>query len=275
MKYGVVFPELDIHLLPELAQETEAAGWDGIFIWDGIFGLDPWIELAVMALHTQRVRLGTMLTPLSRRRPWKLAQETVTLDRLSHGRAILPVGLGAPGMIFGQVGEVTDRKTRAQLLDEGLAVLTGLWSGRPFSFAGTHYHLQDVTFTPTPIQQPRIPIWVVGAWPRPRSMQRVLRWDGLLTATMNDAGALAPVQPADIAAMRAYIEEHRTATTPFDIIVEGNTPTDDPARAAAIVRRYAAAGATWWLDNVCDIYWTPAGLEGMRARVRQGPPRHD
>src|SRR6185437_8645693 len=132
---------------------------------------------AAMALRTTRVRLGAIISPLSRRRPWKVARETVSLDNLSDGRLILPVGLGAlDDGGFGKVGEPTERKTRAELLDESLAILTGLWSGQPFSFSGKHYHLDEMTFTPPPIQRPRIPIWVVGAWPSERSMRRAIRY---------------------------------------------------------------------------------------------------
>lgn len=164
MRYGVTLPyEEDVRTIVDLGQEAEAAGWDGVFVWDGIDHNDPWITLAAIAARTERVRLGTMLTPLTRRRPWKVAQETATLDHLSNGRVVLPVGLGAPDTGFAKYGEETDRKLRAQRLDEGLDILDGLWSGQPFSYHGEHYQLQDVTFAPTPMQSPRIPIWVVGA----------------------------------------------------------------------------------------------------------------
>src|SRR5215212_7459062 len=99
MRYGFVIPTGDIHTIPELAAEAEAAGWDGVFIPDCIAihtpevpphpGYDPWIMLAAMAMRTERVRIGTVLTPLPRRRPWKLAREAVTLDQLSNGRLTL------------------------------------------------------------------------------------------------------------------------------------------------------------------------------------------
>src|SRR5437588_6335879 len=126
MQYGLTFPWVDPRTFAELAHEAEAIGWDGVFYWDGISIhelpiYDPWVALAGAAMRTERVRLGTMLTPLSRRRPWKLARETVTLDHLSKGRLILSVGLGTlDDGGFTKVGEATDRKVRAQLLDEGL-----------------------------------------------------------------------------------------------------------------------------------------------------------
>src|SRR5438128_11490299 len=205
MQYGFILPHGDIHTLAELAHEAEESGWDGVFYWDGIYiqeagpMYDPWIVLATMALRTERVRLGLILTPPSRRRPWKLARETATLDQLSHGRLVLPVGLGAlDDAGFTRVGEVIDRKERAQMLDESLEILAGLWSGQTFSFKGEHYSVQNLTFLPPPVQSPRIPIWVVGAWPRMKSMRRVLRWDGLLPNMLNDDGLPAEITPADL-----------------------------------------------------------------------------
>jgi hypothetical protein len=288
MRYGFVIPGGDVHEVIALAREAESAGWDGIFIPDCIAidsaldpdapGFDPWVTLAAIATQTERVRLGTMITPLSRRRPWKLARETATLDRLSRGRLVLPVGLGAlDDGGFGKVGEATDRTTRAELLDESLEIITGLWSGRPFRFEGKHYRLEEMTFQPAPVQSPRIPIWVVGAWPRMRSMRRVLRWDGLLPNKLSEDGSQAEVTREDIRAMRAYVDEHRAAAIPFDIVMEGETPGDDPATAAGIVGPFREAGATWWLESmwsprVAREGW-PGAVEGARQRIRQGPPR--
>ena len=164
-----------------------------MFTWDGIAigtmdTFDPWVVIAAMAMRTERIRLGAIVTPPSRRRPWKLARETMTLDRLSNGRLILPVGLGAlDDAAFGNVGEPTEARVRAELLDETLAILAGLWSGEPFAFSGTHYRFDEMTFRPTPVQQPRIPIWVVGAWPHEKSLRRTLAWDGIY-AQVEDRG---------------------------------------------------------------------------------------
>jgi alkanesulfonate monooxygenase SsuD/methylene tetrahydromethanopterin reductase-like flavin-dependent oxidoreductase (luciferase family) len=278
MQYGFIIPNGDIHTIVELASEAEAAGWDGIFYWDGIciegmeLMYDPWIVLAAIAMRTTRVKIGAILTPLSRRRPWKLARETASVDQLSHGRLVLPVGLGAlDDGGFGKVGEVTDRKTRAQLLDESLAILNGLWSGQPFSFQGEHYHVEEMAFRPTPVQQPRIPIWIVGAWPREKSMQRVLRCDGLMPTKLDASGQSVEVTPDDIRAMKTYIDERRTLTTPFDIIFEGETPGDQPAQAAALVRPYAEAGCTWWMESRWGA--NTSDVSEVRARIKQGPPR--
>ncbi|HKS70035.1 MAG TPA: LLM class flavin-dependent oxidoreductase [Ktedonobacterales bacterium] len=277
MKYGFIIPGGDLDTIVALAREAEEAGWDGVFYWDGICipdagpMFDPWVTLAAIATQTSRVRIGAIVSPLSRRRPWKVARETMTLDHLSNGRLVLPVGLGAlDDGGFGKVGEPTDRKTRAELLDESLDILTGLWTGRPFSYTGKHYHLDEMTFLPPPVQQPRIPIWVVGAWPREKSLARALRYDGILPDKLNPDGTREEMKPNDLRALAGYIAEHRTQTTPFDIIMEGETPGDDPAAAAAIVRPWAEAGATWWNEARWGAMGEP---EIVRARIRQGPPR--
>jgi hypothetical protein len=257
----------------ELGKEAEEAGWDGVFVWDGIDGNDPWVTLAAVATLTSKVKLGTIVTPLSRRRPWKLAQETATLDRLSNGRLILSVGLGAIETGFAKYGEEIDRKKRAALLDEGLEVLAGLWSGKPFTHEGQYYTIDNVDYYPRPVQQPRIPVWVVGAWPKPKSMERTLRWDGILPIVMHVDGSMAVPNSDELRAMKAYIDEHREGEGTFDIVTEGETPGDGPDEAAAIIRPLAEAGLTWWLENVWDTPRSTAGLEGMRRRVRQGPPR--
>src|SRR5690242_15276407 len=160
MKYGFVLPFGDARTAAELAKLAEDAGWDGFFTYEAAWGIDAWVSLAAAAMTTSRIRLGTMLSPISRMRPWKLASETATVDNLSGGRVILAVGLGAIETGFEQFGEVTDRKTRAELVDECLEILTGLWRGQPFSFEGKHYHVKECDFMPPPppVQQPRIPI---------------------------------------------------------------------------------------------------------------------
>ena len=271
MKYGFVFPGNDVQLAVDLAREAEAAGWDGYFVWDAVWSTDPWVTLGAVAAVTERIRIGTMITPVSRRRPWKLAGETATVDRLSNGRLILAVGLGATDTGFVKFGEETDRRVRAELLDEGLDIITGLWQGQPFGYEGTHYHVkpEDVHLTcPPPVQTPRIPIWVVGAWPRMKSMRRVLRYDGLLPNKISAKGKHEQVTPDDVRAMRAYVEEKRTLDTPFDIVMEGSTPGDDSDAAASIVQPWADAGATWWIEAL----WGTQVMDEVRARIQQGPP---
>jgi hypothetical protein len=271
MKYGFVMPGGDARTAADFAQEVEAAGWDGFFVWEPVWGVDAWIMLTAAAMRTEKIRLGTMVTPVSRMRPWKLASETATLDNLSGGRVILSVGLGAIDSGFAAFGEETDRKKRAELLDEGLDILTGLWRGQPFTYEGKHYRIKETRFfpPPPPVQKPRIPIWVVGAWPRMKSMRRVLRYDGLLPNKINEKGQIVEFSPDDLREMKAYIDQNRTETTPFDFVVEGTTP--DPQHAAEKIRPWADAGATWWIESM----WEAPNQDAVLARIKQGPPRID
>jgi len=215
VKYGFIIPGGTAAIHVEMAQEIEAAGWDGVFVADAVYWTDPWVSLAGVAMRTERVRLGTMLTPVSRRRPWELASETATLDQLSNGRVVLPVGLGAVDTGFERVGEATDRRVRAQLLDEGLELITRFWSGEPFSYHGEHYNVdwEAGMWTCSPVQSPRIPIWVVGVWPRMKSMRRALRWDGLLLDMMDEKGEHVRATPDDVRAIKASIKAgERNAT---------------------------------------------------------------
>lgn len=277
MKFGFVLPYGDARTAADFAHEAEEAGWDGFFVWEPVWGIEAWVSLTAAAMRTERIRLGTMITPVSRMRPWELASKTATLDNLSHGRVILAVGLGAPDTGFDSFGEVTDRKTRAELLDEGLDIVTGLWRGQPFSYEGKHYHLKPTAFAPPPppAQKPRIPIWVVGAWPRMKSMQRVLRYDGLLPNTMTAKGKHRKATPKDIQAMKVFVDGKRQAKTAFDIIVEGTTPGDNPGKATAIIRKWAKAGATWWIEAMWSAPQDANGLRAILKRIKQGPPPLD
>lgn len=277
MKYGFVLPYGDARTAADFAFEAEQAGWDGFFVWEPVWGWEAWMLLTAAAMRTQRIKLGTMITPISRLRPWELASKTVTLDHLSNGRVILSVGLGAVDTGFVEFGEVTDRKTRAELLDEGLDILTGLWRGQPFNYAGKHYHIKETKFypPPPPIQQPRIPIWVVGAWPKEKSMQRALRYDGLLPNVMNEQGQHQPATPEAISEIATYAKTQRADATPFDIVVEGQTPGDDGDAARSIVRQWIAAGATWWIEALWGAPDQPVDLDGILRRIKQGPPRAD
>ena len=237
-------------------------------------GIDAWVSLTAAAMQTERIRLGTLITPLSRMRPWKLASETATLDNLSGGRVILSVGLGAVDTGFVQFGEETDRKTRAKLLGEGLDIVTGLWRGQPFTYSGKHYQVQECHFNPPPppVQQPRIPIWVVGAWNWPKSMARVLRYDGLLPNVLDADRNHQPVTPESVAEMAAYVQENRPDAEPFDIVVEGETPGDNPTEAAEKVQPFAKAGATWWIESRWHEKPNAEGRQAVMKRIQQGPP---
>lgn len=277
MKFGVIVTTGDPRAAADLAALAEEAGWDGVFTYDAIaIGdqamYDPWVLLAAMAMRTARVRLGALVFAPARRRPWKLARETTTLDILSGGRLVLPVGLGAlDDAGFGNVGEPVDARTRARRLDETLAILDGLWTGEPFAFQGEHYRFGPMTFRPTPVQRPRIPVWVVGAWPHERSMRRAVRWDGLIIQALGPDGSPA-AGPEVLPEIVDWVRRERPAELrdhPFEIIVDGVTPAGDPAAAAAVARAHGEAGATWWIE----ADWANPSPGALRRRILAGPPR--
>ena len=239
------FGELaDPRVLAELAAAAEAAGWDGFFVWDHITYrapvravADPWVSLAAIACATSRVRIGPLITPLSRRRVHKVARETVSLDLLSSGRLTLGVGLGSPrNGEFEPFGEVTDPRERAVLLDRGLDALARYWSGE---------------FEPVPVQRPRIPVWVAGEWPHRRPVRRAVRWDGLFPTGLPGPDALAELAAETRAA--------RPEGAPFDLVVD-LPPEEDP-------RPWAQAGATW----VVTDFGLETAVAPVRAVIDHGP----
>jgi alkanesulfonate monooxygenase SsuD/methylene tetrahydromethanopterin reductase-like flavin-dependent oxidoreductase (luciferase family) len=275
LRYGIVLAPwgeyADPNVLARLAHEAETATWDGVFLWDAMLHdperlpkADPWIALAAIAMRTERLRIGTLVTPLPRRRPWKLAREVTTLDHLSGGRMILGVGLGDPSdeefQWFGEPG--VDHRTRARMLDEGLAILDGLWRGGPFGFEGEFYRLHEMTFTPRPLQRPRVPIWVGGWWPSRIPFRRAARWDGAVPGRLD-----RPLSPDDVRDLVQYVREHRSGEEHFDVVVAEPSGDDRPA-VRERVGAFAEAGATWWLEKGGA---QPA--DAIRAKVLQGPPR--
>jgi alkanesulfonate monooxygenase SsuD/methylene tetrahydromethanopterin reductase-like flavin-dependent oxidoreductase (luciferase family) len=283
MRFAINVPNFgdygDARVLAQIAREAEDAGWDGFFLWDHLQYFDPsqrvpvadpWIALSAIATVTRSIRLGPMITPIARRRPWKLARETVSLDHLSGGRLTLGVGLGGPPESdFAAFGEEVDPRVRAEMLDEGLAVLTGLWRGEPFSHQGEHYQIRDALFLPPPLQQPRIPIWVGGFWPHRAPFRRAAHWDGVFPADAATSGQRT-LTPDEIGQVTRYIARHRTTAEPFDVVITGETPGDEPTRAVDIVAPYAAVGCTWWLE---PLHGFRGPLDAMRDRIRQGPPQ--
>lgn len=275
MKHGLYAPNFgtfgNIADLVAFAKAAEEAGWDGFFLWDhiladpGIPFVDPWVAMSAIACSTRRIRIGTMVTPLPRRRPWKLAREAVTLDHLSQGRLILGVGIGGDGWReYSAFGEDAGEKRHGEMLDEGLEILTGLWTGEPFSFEGEHYTVRDAQFLPRPLQQPRIPIWTSGMWPNRKPFRRAAKWDGVFPL-----GKEQDLLPDDIRAIRAYIDEHRDPEAPYDLAVNGRVFAPDFTEEPVSARDHADAGVTWWMD----VYWGNVPMERVRANVRQGPPR--
>jgi alkanesulfonate monooxygenase SsuD/methylene tetrahydromethanopterin reductase-like flavin-dependent oxidoreductase (luciferase family) len=285
MRYGISIPNFGTWAEPatmvELARDAEAAGWDGFFLWDHIrFSAvplpvqDPWVLMAAIAARTERIILGPMVTPLPRRRPWVVARQAVSLDHLSNGRVILGVGIGEPPDVeFGAFGEPTDRKVRAEQLDEALAIITGLWSGEEFSFSGTHYHLEPMRFLPRPVQQPRIPIIVAGYLPNPGPFRRAARWDGMYPLSPRpDDEDWAEKFAALVGELRERHAEHAVDGMPFEILDGGETPGPyDPAVAER-------SGATWWIEslNPWRYGWDESErwpeIDPARDRIRSGPP---
>ncbi len=277
MKFGIVQPLGNARSAAEIAREAEQAGWDGFFVGEAVWHHDPWISLAAAAMCTSRIKLGTLVVQMPRYTPWKLASETASLDNLSNGRVILGVG---PGVFYYGYNafkdEITDKKIRGELMDEGVDLLTLLHRGKPFKYDGKHYHVdqpmvgKEEYFPSRPVQQPRVPIWMVGVWKRMKSMRRVLKCDGLLPNKMDCEGNLVDVQPEDLRQMKEYIQTNRTQDTPFDLIAEGQTQGLTENEIVAKLRPWVDAGATWWIE-------TPYGFpeDQARARLRQGPPRLD
>lgn len=267
----------DPRLLGVMAREAELAGWDGFFIWDHIaYSLgrtapmaDPVVTLAVVAAQTERIRFGALVTPLARRRPWKVARETVSLDILSGGRLILGAGLGEPVDVeFARFGEDADARVRAGKLDESLAIVSGLWSGEPFSYVGAHYRVEEVTFLPPPLQTPRVPVWIAGEWPNKPPFRRAARWDGIFPSKRG-VKVDEMMTPGDLDEIVRFIRQERTSDTSFAVALGGYTPAHDRSGAVAIVEPYVEVGLTWWLEGINSL---KLSLLEARERVRQGPP---
>ncbi len=279
MKFGLSLPNHgdygDIHQIIELARLAEDSGWDGFFLWDHIARgkapqVDPWIAMAAIACNTARMRLGLLVTPLSRRRPWKVAREIVTLDHLSNGRMILGVGLGDfQGKEFGNFGEESDKRIRGEMLDEGLEIIEGLQSGKTYNFSGNHYRIRQTDFNPRPIQLPRIPVWVAGKWPNKKPFRRAAQWDG--TVPIHRSRNLKEyLTPEEILAISDYIYQYRTTSTPFDICLSGVLPAKNPVEDRSILKPYQDVGVTWWIEF---IYSGTGSIKKNKDRVRLGPPR--
>jgi alkanesulfonate monooxygenase SsuD/methylene tetrahydromethanopterin reductase-like flavin-dependent oxidoreductase (luciferase family) len=277
---GAAGPGRDPRTMTELAALAEASGWDGItledyIVYQGNFGMptyDPWVVLAAMAMATTRLLLGTLVTPLPRRRPWRLASEAVTLDHLSAGRLILGVGAGdSKEPSFVDAGEPTDPRVLAEMLDEGLAILAGLWTGEPVTYAGKHYHVSGLSLAPRPVQQPRIPIWIGGDWLVAGVRRRLTRWDGCCVYAGTPGTAKErPITGDDVRGIVSLIERERGTTEGSAICVGGSEPDPDRERQRAYVQSLADAGATWW-----NMWIPPCDPEKTREAISRRPVRID
>jgi alkanesulfonate monooxygenase SsuD/methylene tetrahydromethanopterin reductase-like flavin-dependent oxidoreductase (luciferase family) len=288
VRYGIYLPTTgdlsDVATLAEFARMAEQAGWDGCFIWDHLLAwhqpdlpvLDTTVALSAVVAVTDRIVIGPVITPLARRRPWKVAREMASLDRFSDGRMVLGVGLGGGASEWDEFGEEPNPTTRSGMLDEALDVITGLWSGEPFSHRGTHYRVDGASFTPRPVQRPRIPVWVCGSWPTKAPFRRAARWDGVWPQ-LREPGP-RDVSPQQVADIVGFITAHRVSDTPFDVVQTNGNPTVDLEADAGRVEEYAAAGATWWVEEIYPWRFGlenrgPWPLEAMAERIAAGPPR--
>ncbi len=279
IRYAIGVPNVrefaDARLVAELAADAEAAGWDGLFVWDHLLYRDrapvvnPWIALTAAALATQRVRLAVLVVNVARRRPGQLALEAVSLDRLSGGRLILGAGLGSLPEEWSAFGEDPDARVRAQKLDEGLDALALLWSGDEVGYRGRHVQLDGAVLQPTPLQRPRIPIWIGGRWPNQAPFRRAARWDGVMPIHA-DYGSGETMPPAELRRVIDTVRQHRDGDGAFDVAVEGRTDGGGAGADAERVQAYAEVGLTWWIEA---LGWWRGPLEAARRRIGDGPPR--
>ncbi len=277
LRYGLYVPnfgKISALSYVDLACEAEKAGWDGFFLWDHIVEwnmhvqlFDSFTILAAIAVRTKRIRLGTTVTPLPRLKPWTAARQAVCIDHLSNGRMTLGVGLGGEESVdYKRFDEPSDLKVLAQKLDESLEIITGLWSGKEFSYLnGKYFKMGKSIFLPAPVQRPRIPIWVGGMWPHKGPFKRAAKWDG--TIPLRAPGKL--LEPSDLSEILPYVKNLRKNNLDFDVAVIGWTTGTNRTGNAEKVSRYAKQGATWWLES---LYTQRDSPERMLARIRLGPP---
>lgn len=274
MKYGITLPYGNARITADMARLAEQSGWDGIFVGDAVWCIDPMIQLTAAAMVTSRIRLGTMVLAMPLRRPWHVASESTALDILSEGRMILGMGTGATWMGWQCFLDMPkDTRTRAEMLDESIDILTLMYRSKQFDYDGKHYHLklslmEERHYPPQPVQKPRIPLWVVGAWPRMKSMRRVLKADGLLPLKMDDKGQFVQVTPQDLSEMKAYVDANRRLDGPFDYVTEGKTGGLGKDELEEKLRLWIDAGATWWVESAWDM-----SQDQLTERIRQGPPQ--
>jgi alkanesulfonate monooxygenase SsuD/methylene tetrahydromethanopterin reductase-like flavin-dependent oxidoreductase (luciferase family) len=276
MRFGVFVPPFAEFAEPRrvvaLSTAAEASGWDGVFLWDhmlafpGMAVADPWVVMAAMAAATQRIRLGALVTPLPRRRPWVLSRQMATLDQLSNGRLIGGIGLGDDGWTeFSSFGEAVEPVTRGEMLDEALELVQRFLTGEPVSFDGRHYTVHSPALLPTPVQQP-LPLWGAVRWPNRKPLARIAKLQGCFPI-FHTSGGLPPPEPADIAALRDALIE-RGAQADIDIAVRCELAAADRARLPEILASLEASGVTWMLEAIA-----PGTAPDVVSRiVASGPP---
>ncbi len=273
-KFGIYIANYGISNDPQdyidLAILGENNGWDGFFLWDHVFlssnktqpFLDPWIILSAVAVKTKRIKLGTTVTPLARRRPWIIAKQVSTLDHLSKGRMILGVGLGID-LDFSNFGENTDLLIRSEKLDESLHILKGLWANKPFTFKGKHFNIKEVEFFPKPFQD-KIPIWVGGHWPNfKKPFQRAAQYDGVFPLKM---GGDENLSPNDYKEIIQYLKQYRSSFDSYDIIKP--IVTTGIKEEDEWINDYLNIGITWFVESM----WPERdSLDNFKKIIARGP----
>lgn len=282
INYGIYIsnfgPNWNVNTITELGKIAEEDGWDGFFIWDHIYAndmpdanvLDPFIVLAAIASQTKKIRIGTTITPLARRHPWKLARETVSLDHLSNGRFILGVGLGGDSVHeFTNFGLEGDDKIRAEMLDESLEILQGLWSGEKFAYNGKHYQIKETRFLPATVQKPAIPIWVGGNWPNKKPFRRAAKYQGVFPLLANSWDGLAATDYIDIL---AYIKKHQQKQNKsYDVVFMTNfNYWDKENKFDEMISDYSSNGVNWFVHSIHPWH---EGLDNLKQIVKDLPKK--
>ncbi len=281
MRFAVVIPYAGERGFVDLARLAEACGWDAVFTWESVWGQDAWATLGAAAMSTSSLRLGTLLTPAARYRPWDLASRVATVDRLSEGRVTLGVGLGALNGNWLAFEPDEGRAARARRLDETLAVWAGLMAGQPFTHTGEFWTVREVSelAPPPPVQRPHPPVWCVGALvpgaARQRSLERAARWEGVFPAVaggQGQSGLTLETLAEIVARLRSLRDEMGLPWEGYDVVVEGDTHGGFGS-VHGHPGPWGHAGATWWVESWWDLPDSPSGLAEVRRRIALGPPR--
>ena len=245
----------DPRVVGDLAAAAEAARWDGFFVWDHLqYGervtavADVWTCCAAVAMRTERLTFGPMVTPLARRRPQVLARQAASLAVLSGERFVLGLGLGDDGLgEFSAFGDEPDQRVRGRMLDEGLGVLTALLSGEPVDHVGEHYAARDVRFRPAPV----VPLWLAGRFGNRAPLRRAAQQDGFFVIGLDG--------PEDLDRVTADLAEHDPAPD-FQVVVDLR-PEQDPAP-------WLDRGAAWVLTRIGPF---DLDLAEVRRIIEAGP----
>lgn len=292
MKFGLYCPTFgdysDPRYLVELAQLAESSGWNGFFIWDHILltgsGLpvaDATTTLAAIAASTNKINFGPMVTPVPRRRPWKLAKELITLDHLSKGRLILGAGIGSPDWEYTLFGEDPSLQIRAEKLNEGLEIIAKMCAGNRFSHSGNQYTVLEEEVGPGSVQKPRIPTWIAGTYGNKAPFRRAARWDGVFPLKMDVDELRKPsdsvrnwpstwMSTTQLAEVVDYIKKRRGSLNGFEVACSGSTLGDSDSVASEKAQEFEESGATWWLEWILDA---PNLVDKYEELIKKGPPR--